>query len=189
MKATRINIQILCLLLLGICSSTFAQKDSTFIRIDTCRIKIISQVKSDSIVLRWAPDHAYTWEMQLANGFIVERVEIPDDTSKPVVKVRLTNAPLKPLAKEEWLKNFGKDNAMAMIAAAQMYPELTPYANPDPILIQQNQNKLQTRHGFALFAADNSPKVADASGLRYVDRSFEKGKNYLTRCAVEYVDN
>ncbi|HOY48027.1 MAG TPA: hypothetical protein PK281_01420 [Flavobacteriales bacterium] len=181
MKATRINIQILSLLLLGICSSTFAQKDSTFIRIDTCRIKIISQVKSDSIVLRWAPDHAYTWEMQLANGFIVERVEIPDDTSKPVVKVLLTNAPLKPLAKEEWLKNFGKDNAMAMIAAAQMYPELTPYANPDPILIQQNQNKLQTRHGFALFAADNSPKVADASGLRYVDRSFEKGKNYLYR--------
>jgi fibronectin type 3 domain-containing protein len=167
--------------ILGLNLSAYSQKDTANSQLDSCRIRVISQVLTDSIVLRWAPDHAYTWEMQLANGFIVERVEIPDDTSRSLIKVRLTDAPLKPLAKEDWLKNFGKENAMAMIAAAQIYPELTPLSNPDPILIQQNQNKLQTRHGFALFAADNSSRVADASGLRYVDRSFENGKNYLYR--------
>ena len=146
---------------------------------DSCKIKVIAQVKPDSVVLRWAPDLAIAWEQQLANGFEIERVEIPDDSSKPVVKIVLTPAAIKPLPKEDWLKQFGKNNSFAMIAASQIYGSDFTQAVIDPIAIRENYNKQLTRHGFALFVADNDPQVATASGLRFVDRNIKKQTNYL----------
>ncbi len=146
---------------------------------DTCKIKVITQVKLDSVVLRWAPDLAIAWEQQLFNGFVVERVEIPDDTSQPVIKTKLNSSPLKPLTKEEWLKQFRKDNSFAMIAASQIYGADIKQAEIEPVSIRESYNKQLTRHGFALFAADNDAAVATASGLRFVDKNVKKQTNYL----------
>ena len=56
---------LICFSLLILNSQVFGQIQ------DTCHIRLISKVSSDSIVIRWAPDHASAWEKALKVGYII----------------------------------------------------------------------------------------------------------------------
>jgi uncharacterized protein len=148
---------------------------------DTCHIRLISKVSSDSIVIRWAPDHASAWEKALKIGYIIERAEIPNDSVTPISIVKMGNGAILPMKKEIWKTVFNSNNKMAALAASQIYDESKNEINLDPIALQARQNQLLNRHGFTLFAADRDIQVAEASGLAYIDKSFKKGSNYLYR--------
>ncbi len=146
---------------------------------DTCHIQLISSVRQDSIILRWAPDNAFAWKFMQQSGYIVERAEIPDtDSSKPLQFERLTPYPLKPLAKEDWERQFKKEDKYAAIAMYLMYSE-TNITSTDLGEAVDRTNDMTMRHSFALFSADIDAKVAQASGLRFVDKPVKKKTGYL----------
>lgn len=158
------------------------KNDSTLA--DTCRIHLIANVKQDSIVLRWAPDFPLVWKQQLQVGYIVERAEIPDGISDVETDfVRLTSQPVKPWPWEKWAKSFKPTDKYAGIAAELIYKEtpinMTDAGDVDGMV--DKRNDLQMRHSFSLFMADQDARVADASGLRIVDKSFKKNTGYLYR--------
>jgi len=115
----------------------------------------------------------------LQTGYIVERAEISDDDSnKPIVFERLTQLPLKPLPKDAWQKNFKKEDKYAAIAMELMYSE-TKMESIELGQAVDRTNDLVMRHSFAIFSADIDSRVATASGLRYVDRTYKKKTGYL----------
>lgn len=151
---------------------------------DTCRLILLANVKQDSIVLRWAPDLAIVWKQQLKVGYILERAEMPKDTSdQPIVFERLSKNPILPMPYEQWAKVFIPTDKYAGIAAQLMFTE-TPFNATDvgdPEQISDKVNDLKMRHSFSLLAAEQDARVAQASGLRFVDKSATKGKAYLYR--------
>ncbi len=177
---TRCLLVGISLIFLGF-QSGFAQQSTSSYQEDICRIRMINKTTSDSIVLRWALDHAGAWDKSLVNGFILERAEIPDDSTQEIKLEKLGNGAILPLPKESWKLKFNSSNKMAALAASQIYASINPLNELDPNAMQAKQNLLLNRHGFTLFAADRDAQVAQAAGLRFVDRTFKKGKNYLYR--------
>jgi len=151
---------------------------------DTCHLILQANVKKDSIVLRWAPDLAIVWKQQLEIGYILERAEIPkDDFNKAIVFEKMSNSPILPLPVEQWIKIFKPTDKYAGIAAQLMFTN-TPFNAADigePENITDRVNDIKMRHSFSLLAAEQDARVAQASGLRFVDKSTVKGKAYLYR--------
>jgi hypothetical protein len=148
---------------------------------DTALIQIISKVSTDSLVLRWAPNHPGAWEQALKIGYTVERAEIPIDSTKQIQIEKLSNPSILPLPKENWKSIFKSDNKMAALAASQIYMNQVSQLSIDPIALQTKQNELLNRHGFTLLASDRDLQVSVASGLGYIDKTYKKGANYLYR--------
>lgn len=169
------------IVLSGLCSNLFGQNLNVQNLQDTASIKIISKVSTDSIILRWAPNHPGAWEQGLSFGYILERAEIPSDSSLEIRVEKLNNTIILPLKKEDWKSVFKPENKMAALAASQIYFPKEQQFNLDPTALQAKQNQLLNRHGFTLFAADRDVQVATASGLAFIDKSFKKGANYLYR--------
>ncbi len=154
------------------------------IQVDSCHILMIANVQTDSIVLRWAPDLAIVWKMQLPVGYIVERALIPADSStRALVFERLTSAPLLPYTYEQFGKAFTPADKFAGVAAELMYStktvQVTDIGNAEEV--SDAGNELKMRHSFSLFAADQDARVATASGLRFVDKTYTPGAGYLYR--------
>jgi fibronectin type 3 domain-containing protein len=148
---------------------------------DTALIQIISKVSTDSLVLRWAPNHPGAWEQALKIGYTVERAEIPTDSTNQIQIEKLSNPSILPLPKENWKLIFKSDNKMAALAASQIYMNQVSQLSIDPIGLQTKQNELLNRHGFTLLASDRDLQVSLASGLGYIDKTYKKGANYLYR--------
>jgi hypothetical protein len=161
-----------------------SKKSLSEISEDTCHLILQSNIKKDSVVLRWAPDLAIVWKQQLEVGYILERAEIPRDTSDlAIVFERMSKTPIKPLPYDQWAKIFNAKDKYAAIAAQLMFTN-TPFNASDigePENITDRVNDLKMRHSFSLLAADQDVRVAQASGLRFVDKSIVKGNAYLYR--------
>jgi len=160
------------------------QKTKTEFKEDTCHLILQASVKKDSIVLRWAPNLAIVWKQQLEVGYILERAEMSNDLSeKAIVFEQLTPTPILPLPYKEWAKVFKPTDKYAGIAAQLMFTNTAFSASDfgDPENITDRVNDLKMRHSFSLLAADQDARVAQASGLRFTDKTAKKGKSYLYR--------
>ncbi|GEM_PF-1947505 len=171
-------------------------------------VKVIARNYGDSIVLRWAPTNAAVWIMGNIFGWDVSREltskeyegkygDRPDETilqSDSALQTenggrgtelsqRLNAKPIVPLTLEEMQKRYDSTNLYVGVAAQALYgpaamevteqnSELTNY------LFRKNQEQTQ-RQFLAYIAAEGHPEVADALGLRFVDRNIQKNTTYV----------
>jgi uncharacterized protein len=150
-------------------------------------VKLLAKVKSNSILLRWAPTDPDTWSQGNTNGYQIERYTIAKGTTllKPE-RIILNKEPFKPKPLEQW-KSDAMVNKYSAIAAQAIYGKSfqVTTANPNNLADIVNQSREQEqRFSFALFAADQSFTTARLSGLGLKDSTVKKDERYLYRVIV-----
>ncbi|MBE9463996.1 fibronectin type III domain-containing protein [Dyadobacter subterraneus] len=141
------------------------------------KIGIIAKAFGDSIVIRWAPNHAALFRQALKSGYMLTRRSLGDD-KKMKLDYQIT---VKPWTKEEWLKNVSVKDTLAAACAQLVNGTNTPIGAKeditlDKILDQQNQNDL--RMMLALILGDVSPRNARGMALGWIDKNVKKGVQY-----------
>jgi fibronectin type 3 domain-containing protein len=141
------------------------------------KIMVTARAYKDSVVLRWAPGTPHGWRVANRTGYVVERRSGSGEFS------RLTPDTLHP-----WL-------AFTFIDSMRAHPDhkyLGLVLNAlwaDSLLLEpdgadtvgDNAVRNTNLFGYALFAADNDPSIAEAMGLRFVDRTVQEGDRYTYR--------
>jgi len=150
-------------------------------------VKLLAKVKSNSILLRWAPTDPETWNQGNINGYQIERYTIAKGTTllKPE-KIVLSKEPNKPKPLEEW-SDDALVNKYSAIGAQAIYGKSfqVTTTNPNNLADIVNQSREQEqRFSFALFAADQSFSTAKLSGLALKDSTVKKDERYLYRVIV-----
>src|SRR5579872_5560506 len=159
-------------------SGTFAQKGKGLRPPSHDRapgIFLVADGRKDSVVLRWGPSSDVLWKMGNKYGYIVERFTVmrkgkmvADGNQHPAV---LTTRPLRPWSKAAMERLVDKDEYAGVVEEAMYEPEFNVQLrseSPGEILTQAQQS--QNRFSFVLLVCDLSPVVAEAAGLRFVDR-------------------
>ncbi len=147
-------------------------------------VKVIGMATKDAIKLRWGVNTPSSWKYAIQYGFTIERKTIVIDKQilkEPIVK-KLVTFPMLPKPLEEW-EQFVNQSDYAAIAAQAIYGddfevELEEGGSPLINIINQAQ-VLEQRFTFALYAADLDFKVAQFSGLSYVDKDVKANERYL----------
>ena len=146
-------------------------------------VRVIAFNASDSVVLRWAPIDAATWRHHNEYGYVVERVRIGTGTEQNGPAEILTPTPLKPLSLEGLKSRFGPEHHYAPVIAQALYGKaFVPSTNPGQLgNMLASSEELAMRYSFCLLFADIDATMADAQGLRYVDRNVKGDGVYLYR--------
>jgi fibronectin type 3 domain-containing protein len=171
------------IILIGIilvCFQSYGQKAKS--------IKLLAKVKSNSILLRWAPTDPTTWYYGNEEGYQIERYTIMLGSKlldKPI-KVVLNHRPIKPKPLESWRAD-ATNNKYSAIAAQAVYGKsfqvTTSNQNNLADIVNQSHEQEQ-RFSFALFAADQSFTTAKLSGLGLNDSTVKKDERYLYRVFI-----
>lgn len=144
-------------------------------------IKLIGKYFGDSLVLRFVPLRPGLWYQANKGGYQIERQEFTDDIFvNPTPFVKLNEHPIKPFPLEQWkpiVGNPNKPDRNAAIAAQTIHGKPAT----QPTSIPEQADLLLNNYSMALLAAEFSPKVADASGLRWVDREIKPNTAYRYR--------
>ena len=141
--------------------------------------KIFVRARSyqDSVVLRWAPNTPEAWYFSNFKGYSIQRIKLKKDSTLDLSTKKILNPnPIKVAPLDAWEKIVNPDNPdkYAAIAAQMVYGE--GYNTESAF---EKSDEFQNRFSYALLAADISSKTADGLGLRFVDRSIEKGAIYI----------
>lgn len=149
------------------------------------KVHIIARAEENAILLRIAPGSPALWELGNKYGYVIERFTVTRD--KQYLGSRehqvLTSQPLRPLPMAQW-ETMSLNNPFAEIAVEAIYGETFELATDFSQDVMQMYNKakeLESRFSFALFAADISPEVSQASGLYLKDTDVRKNEKYLYR--------
>lgn len=148
-------------------------------------LKLLVRPLPDSILLRWAPNNFDGWNAGNKYGYKIVRFTIMKDgraTSGPKPEM-LTPEPIKPWPLQSWEKYADTDDYVA-VAAQAIYGEtfeITAQKSTNVFEVVNKVKEQDSRFTFALFAADQSPVAARASGLWFTDRNVIKGEKYLYR--------
>ncbi len=146
------------------------------------KIEIIGRAQTDRIVLRWVANDARAWQYANKYGMQLERYTVLRDgkaLASPEKKIIPTV--FKPLPLAEW-ESLSETDDYALVAAQALYGEtfeMTENFSSDMSKAIHQTKEIEQRHLFAMFAADHSKKVADASGLYYEDLAVNKNEKYL----------
>lgn len=145
-------------------------------------LKIIGKYVGDSVILRWAPSTPGAWSYGNKSGYTIERSRLGNDSLfNPENFEVLTSEPVKLLPLEAWEPIVKKDPTnFAAVAAQSIYGKSQTAGQTVLAMADEYQNK----YSFALLAADLSAPAARAMGLRYTDRTIQKGQNYIYRVFV-----
>src|ERR1044072_3794283 len=103
----------------------------------------------------------------------------------------ITKQPVKPLPVMAWepltkkYEQFGTIEAQALYGEGfEVSAEKGPHKGKDIMSIYHQSQELESRHSFALLAADQSFEVARAAGLGYVDKQVQPDEKYLYRVYI-----
>ena len=158
----------------------------------SAHIALTTRADKDSVVLRWAPTTSGAWVVANKIGYVVEKAKF--EKNKKFDRTgfaRLTTAPLKPWAREEWLRRSPRDDNYAAIALQAVHGKAfiaRPTQGPTNAL-RNAADELTNRYGFSLFAADNDAVAAEGLGLRFVDRQVKDGEEYIYRVFLAKADS
>lgn len=176
------NIATIVLLVISLMGGYLtAQVDSTAkVNNSTYNIGIIARSYGDSIVFRWAPEDAAIWLLGNHYGWNISNFNgDPKDTS-----LYINPKPIVPLTLNQMKERFDTSNLMAGVAAQALYGKsvFATEQSSDPndfmsYVFRRNQEQDQ-RQFLAYLAAESDPQIANALGLRYVDRNVKKGQLY-----------
>ena len=168
----------------------------------TCQnshLELIARPLTDSITLRWAPSDYGYWELGNKYGYVIVRYTLfrgDQLLENPEEKILLSN-PLKPLPLERW-EEVTKIDKAATVAAQAIYGKTfeietgNESAGTDgtvPVAVYQRSEENEMRYGAALYVADISPVVAEASGLLFTDKSVKNDEEYLYRIFLALPDS
>ncbi|MBK8531131.1 MAG: hypothetical protein IPL64_04470 [Flavobacteriales bacterium] len=169
------NLILLPLLLLGVIQNAHGQS-----------IQAIARNHADSVVLRWAPVNAIAWERYASHGYRVERIAITNTTSRRDPFTRIGPDRILPLTLEELAARFPADHTGAAALAQLMHaPPKSPAPQPgDMMAAKSSADELTMRWSTCLLLADLEAPIAQAQGLRLVDREVRPNTNYLYRVIV-----
>ena len=144
-------------------------------------INMLARSYGDSIVLRWAPEDYVTWNYLNHVGYNLYRIY----TDKSgVLHDDLIAEGSRPLSLEQLRARYPESDSLAFVAVGMIYGEggVKPnqtrerYGEMGAMLeIYEDQ---QTQYAFAEMVAEWRPDVAQAIGLRYVDRDVKQGLHY-----------
>jgi len=152
-------------------------------------VAIIASPKKDSILLRWAPNHHIVWKKANTKGYTLERFVLYRNGKKlssPEKKVLLQNVKPK---QDSWWEDILQDSLLQdydwlCVGAQAIYGKefevVDPKQSPMMQIIQKTREQ-ENRFSFALFAADQSPRVAKAMGLSYTDKEIKENEMYVYR--------
>lgn len=146
-------------------------------------IGVIGKSTGKEIILRWAPNHHLAWQFLNSNGYFVERALLARDSvfnTEPVYK-RLTSAPVRPLPLEQWAAVVARDSIFGAVAAQAIHGKDFVTQIGDLQSISDRYAEETNRWALALFSADMSAAVADASGLRFIDADIKQNEMYVYR--------
>ncbi len=146
---------------------------------------LANPAKAGAITLRWAPSNPIAWKFANQHGYVLERYTLLRDGQQlPRPERRqLTPQALKPLPLDAW-EPLVKADKRAAITAQALYGQSFNVTAPDAGAAMSITNQVQEqeqRWSMALYAADLSADVADASGLRFVDKDVKANEMYLYR--------
>ena len=148
-------------------------------------IRALTRATGRSIILRWAPTTPIAWQLGNENGYTVERYTVEKngvDIAQDPEKITLGNGPYRPLPLTAW-EAIVRDNDRAAIAAQAIYGDrfemVDPSSNTTGFVDQSTE--LENRFSFALFMAEQSGKVAKASGLMLEDSDISPNEKYVYR--------
>jgi uncharacterized protein len=149
----------------------------------TRNLRMVVRTAADSVVLRWGATDYVTWKTAASAGYVIERAEIAQRGSASLEPQwrRLSETPLKPLSIEDWKLRFAPEDSLAGAAVQSFYGESISTTNDPFGSLYEMYLQQQNLHGFGMFLADIRPDLADGLGLRFADRSVEKGKAYVYR--------
>ncbi|WP_034228257.1 fibronectin type III domain-containing protein [Aquimarina pacifica] len=179
----RYLVQAILIILISFSSVAYAQQP---IGDEEPEVKVISVATKDAIKLRWGVTTPLAWKYANQYGYVIERktIAIGDEILKEPIVKRLTVTPILPKPMMEW-ENFVDGNDNAAIAAQALYGEdfaVDMEEGGNALMQIINKAKvLEQRFSFALFAADQDYKVAEYSGLAYVDTDVKPNERYLYR--------
>ncbi|MEN8139449.1 MAG: hypothetical protein ABFR62_13580 [Bacteroidota bacterium] len=153
-------------------------------------LKLVAKSTENSIILRWAPADANSWQLNNKYGVKIERYTLKRNNvflDKPE-KQLLTFAPLKPAELKYWEQDVEKDDYVAISAQSIYGEEFELSSSNDISSILDRNSEMQNRFSFALLACDISARAAELSGLRYEDKTAKKGEVYLYKVISEIKD-
>ncbi|MES2732299.1 MAG: hypothetical protein V4714_11135 [Bacteroidota bacterium] len=147
------------------------------------KLRVIAHNYGDSVVLRWAPTEPLFWKAANKAGYVVKRYtlvgkNIPRNTQPQI----LAQQPVKPWPLEEWKQRSKPQDSLAAACAQLLHGKtrtvnLSKGLNLEEAFNQKIEN--ENRHSLSLYLADVSAFYATGLGLRWVDKTFEKGKTYV----------
>jgi fibronectin type 3 domain-containing protein len=146
-------------------------------------IAVIARAYQDSVVLRWAPSTPHGWRIANRLGYVVERRQAGGQPT------RLTPEPKVPWPVERLADalDANPDNSYLGLAVYALAGDTTLMGLADSLGIDTvgvNAEKNTTLYSYALFSADNDPLVAEALGLRFVDKNIKAGERYTYRVSL-----
>lgn len=164
---------------------------SSLLTIELCaqetvhKVHVLGRATENEILIRIAPGSPTLWELGNKHGYIIERYTVTRGNQYlgNREKQTLTPAPLKPLPMPQW-ETISLNNTFAELAAEALYGEtfeLSTDFDQDIMQLYNKAKELESRFSFALFAADVSREVAQASGLFFSDANVKKDERYLYR--------
>jgi fibronectin type 3 domain-containing protein len=141
------------------------------------KIMLVARVDKDSVVLRWAPGTPHGWRVANRTGYIVERragngefVRLTPDTLHPWLAFRFIDS----------MRAHPGHKYLGLVLNALWADSVL--LEPDGAdTVGDNAVRNTNLFGYALFAADNDPSIADAMGLRFVDHTVKTGDRYTYR--------
>lgn len=134
-------------------------------------LALIARNAPDSVALRWAPLSAEAWRQHHAHGYKVERLHI---TRSGIRAEALSASPIKPYSLDLMAQRFAATDQRAGAVAQLLHgPEMAKGSNGADALAtaERGAQELQMRWSTCLLLADLHPDMAEALGLRCVDRS------------------
>lgn len=156
---------------------TFSQ-ESMELKLDTNvvviepRIFMSTQMTDDGLMIRWAPNDLSLWLDGIDQGYTLQKVVFPEDSTESAYYVDVLTSPIKPWKKSQWETIISEEKPYCA-AAAQCIYGLEREDKSGFVIKQENQKNL---FGFSLLSADLDRDAAIASGLGYLDTSVkEKG--------------
>lgn len=141
----------------------------------------IAKVKKDEVVIRWAPKNHIAWNRGNISGYKVLRYRVNFEGKKPVEVTKVGNDTIKPLTLEKWKEKFPEDHPYAPVAVQALYGEKFQVKEKELDIFSARtiSQEQELRYSIALYLADIDYEVADALGLRVVDKTIEKNEQYL----------
>jgi uncharacterized protein len=174
----RLKYWIFFTVLIAWSTPSFSQNEEPAVRVQ-------GRVSDGSIKLRWGPNTPVTWQFANQYGYTIERVKLTENgkTLDKPERLVLSPTPIKPATQKFWEPYIDTDDYVA-VAAQAIYGETFELAEDykgDIVKVINKAKELESRFSFALFAADQSIKAAELSGLYFEDQKIAPGAKYLYR--------
>ncbi len=174
------NAFLIQIVLMLISQMVYAQESSEK------QFNIIYKYHNKSMLLRWAPNESWLFEMGQKSGYKLEKTEF---NGQDLNKIKFEQSfEILPIDRKSIESQTDTSDAYQLIAAELLYGKVADSLRKAPLNNAGNTDEIalrnayqQNRRFFGLLAADYSFKAAEMLGLGFKDAEVEENKIYIYR--------